>query len=46
MLEYLTPSYSLDILTTIIIAAGNLEEETHQKTCKKVDTLEIFNLLR
>lgn len=26
MLEYIVPSYSLDMLTLIIIAAGNIDE--------------------
>ena len=41
MLEYLVPSYSLDILTTVIIAAGRKEEST----CKRVRELDIFRLL-
>ena len=56
MLEYIVPSHSLDLLTLIMIAAGNLEESncalaigSDQKShaaCKKVRNLEIFNLLK
>ena len=55
MLEYMVPSHSLDMLTLIIIAAGNTDEGycaiaygKVQKTtaaCQKVRDLDIFSLL-
>ena len=42
LLEYLTPSHSLDLLTLIIIAAGLPE----QGGCAKLKQLDIFKLLR
>ena len=45
MFEYLTPSYSLDFLTLVIIAAG-LPNHQSQSGCKKAYELEIFKLLK
>ena len=45
MFEYLTPSYSLDFLTLVIIAAG-LPNHQMQSGCKKAYELEIFKLLK
>jgi hypothetical protein len=42
LLEYLTPSYSLDFLTLIIIAAGMPD----QGSCTKINELDIFKLLK
>lgn len=55
MLEYMVPSHSLDMLTLIIIAAGNTEEgycaiaygkvEKMTAACQKVRDLDIFSLV-
>jgi len=42
LLEYLTPSYSLDFLTLIIIAAGLPDHGS----CMKMNELDIFKLLK
>jgi hypothetical protein len=41
LLEYLTPSYSLDFLTLIIIAA-----QPDHGSCMKINELDIFKLLK
>lgn len=41
MLEILVPSYSLDLLATIIIAVGKPQD----CVCKKVKELDIFKML-
>ena len=45
MFEYLTPSYSLDFLTLVIIAAGLPNHKMHNG-CRKAYELEVFKLLK
>jgi hypothetical protein len=56
LLEYMVPSYGLDMLTLIIIAAGNIneancavaygQEQKSHSACNRVRNLDIFNLIR
>jgi hypothetical protein len=45
MLEYLLPSYSLDLLTAVVIATGNVHD-CSLMACKRVSTIDLFKLLK